>query len=486
MKYDYDVIILGSGPAGFSCAMQSSKFDKKVLVVEANADHMGGAWINSGTVPSKALRETARIIQRYQNQFPEEAKDKPYTKYLMGDLLSYKDQILESKNQKVENDLQKNEVDTYRGYGKLIDKNTVEVKNWEGDKKTFTASYILLATGSHNKAPEGFNVDHDIVLDDNSVLSLTHIPRRLVIIGSGVNAIEYATTFSSLGTRVTILSYTSDFLPFLDEDISTELRKVLNNDSIEIINQVRDLGIGVNDLRGTVEVMHTIKGDKEKNRKYVLETEHVLYLGKKLPNTEGLGLDKVGIELDKEGFIKTDGTFQTTVENIFAAGDVSGFPRLASASFSQGRIASCRMFTDDPIVMPDKIPFAIYSIPEISHIGLTQKEATEQGFNIAVGRAYYDNITQGDVSNQKVGLLKIVFDQDTFKILGIHIIGERASDLIHVGQSVMNLGGDIRYFIDHVMNYPTYGEAYRIAAFNGINFVYKAGVKYKKLLQNKK
>ena len=304
MKYDYDVIIIGSGPAGFSCAMQSSKFDKKVLVVEANQEHLGGAWINSGTVPSKALRETSRIIQRYQNQFPDEAKEKPYAKYLMGDLLSYKDQILESKNKKVEKDLSKNEVDTYRGYGKLLDKNTVEVKNWEGEKKKFTAEYILLATGSHSKVPEGFEVDHDVVLDDNSVLSLTHIPRRLVVIGSGINALEFATTFSSLGTRITILSYTSKFLPFLDGDIAAELNKVLTESSIEVIQQVRDLAISVNDLRGTVEVMHSIKNDKEKGRKYVLETEHVLYLGKKLPNTAGLGLEEIGVKTDKEGFIE--------------------------------------------------------------------------------------------------------------------------------------------------------------------------------------
>ncbi|HCT50902.1 MAG TPA: Si-specific NAD(P)(+) transhydrogenase [Balneola sp.] len=482
-KYDYDVIILGSGPAGFSCAMQSSKFDKKVLVIEANQEHLGGAWINSGTVPSKALRETSRIIQRYQNQFPEEAKEKPYTKYLMGDLLSYKDQILESKNKKVENDLIKNEVDTYRGYGSLVDKHTVEVKDHEGGKKKFTAEYIMLATGSYNKAPGGFEVDHNIVLDDNSVLSLTHIPRRMVVIGSGINALEYATTFASLGTRITILSYTSEFLPFLDQDIRSELDKVLADNSIEIIEQVRDLSIGINDLRGSVEVMHSLKDDKEKDRKYVLETEHVLYLGKKLPNTKSLGLEKVGIELDKDGFVKTDGTFRTSVESIFASGDVAGFPRLASASFSQGRIASCEMFREDnSLEMPEQIPFAIYSIPEISNIGLTQKEAINKGFNVAVGRAYYKNITQGDVSNQQTGLLKIVFDQDTFKILGIHIIGERASDLIHLGQSVMNLGGDIRYFIDHVLNYPTYSEAYRIAAFNGINYVHKAGVKYKKIL----
>lgn len=484
MKYDYDVIILGSGPAGFSCAMQSSKFDKKVLVVEANEEHLGGAWINSGTVPSKALRETSRIIQRFQNQFPEEAKEKPYSKYLMGDLLSYKDQILESKNKKVENDLTKNEVDTYRGYGTLIDKHTIEVKNWEGEKKSFTAEYILLATGGANKPAEGFKVDHNIILDDNSVLSLTHIPRRLVVIGNGITALEYATTFSSLGTRVTILTSVDDFLPFLDADIAEELKNVLEKDTIEIVRSAKSISISVNDLRGSVEVKHQIKNDPEKGRDYVLETEHVLYLGQKLPNTNGLGLEEVGVETDKDGFIKTDSTFKTSVDNIFAAGDAAGFPRLASASFSQGRIASCEMFaTDNRLEMPEQIPFAIYSIPEISNIGLTQKEATNRGYNVAAGRAFYKNITQGDVSNQQTGLLKIVFDQDTFKILGIHIIGERASDLIHLGQAVMNLGGDIRYFIDHVLNYPTYSEAYRIAAFNGINFVHKAGVKYKKILK---
>ena len=283
MKYDYDIIILGSGPAGFSCAMQSSKFDKKVLVVEANKEHLGGAWINSGTVPSKALRETARIIQRFQNQFPDEAKNKPYTKYLMGDLLSYKDQILENKNKKVEKDLSKNEIDTYRGYGTLLDKNTIEVKSPDGKKKIFTTKYILLATGSRSKVPNGFKVDHDVVLDDNSILSLTHIPRRLVVVGSGVNAIEYATTFSSLGTRVTILSDTDEFLPFLDDDIATELQKVLKEDTIEVIKPVSNISVSVNDLRGTVEVKHQIKGDKEEGRDYVLETEHVLYLGRKLP-----------------------------------------------------------------------------------------------------------------------------------------------------------------------------------------------------------
>lgn len=483
MKYDYDVIILGSGPAGFSCAMQSSKFDKKALIIEANEHHYGGAWINTGTVPSKALRETARIIQRYQNQFPSENYTKPYARYEMAELLSYKDQTLESKNQKVENDLKKNEVDTCRGFGKLIDNHTVEVKNRDGKIKTFTGEFILLATGSRPIQPSNFEIDHYKVLDYSSVLSLTHIPRRLVVIGGGVNAIEYATTFSSLGTRVTLLSERKEFLPWLDHEIAEQLDMVLEQNKIEVLLKVVDIQIKDNDLRNTTEVSYAIDGDKEKGRRYVVETEHVLWLGGKLPNTEKIGLENAGVQLNPNGFVAVDKNMQTSVENIYAAGDLVGFPRLASASFSQGRIAACRMFNIKTLDVPEEIPYGIFSIPEISNIGLTETEAKEKGLNVTVGRAYYKNITQGDVSNQQTGMLKLVFDTKTLKLFGIHIIGERASDLIHLGQAVMSLDGDIRYFINHVLNYPTYSELYRVAAFNGMNRVYKAGVKYKKLLK---
>ena len=483
MKHDYDVIILGSGPAGFSCAMQASKFDKKALIIEANEEYLGGSWINSGTVPSKALRETARIIQRYQNQFPNEAKVKPYVNYEMDDLLSYKNNILIEKNKKLAQDLKKNEIDTFHGFGTLLDNNTVEVATKDGKKKKFTAEFILLSTGSHAQPPVGFDVDHNKVLDYSSILSLTHIPRRLVIIGSGVNALEYATTFSSLGTRVTILNENETFLPWLDHEITEQLNQVLSDNKIEVLKLVENITILENDLRNTTEVKYSFKDDAEKGRQYVLETEHALYLGKKLPNTHKLGLKNVAIDVDEEAFVPVNKDMQTSTSNIYAAGDIIGFPRLASASFSQGRIAACRMFGIKAQDVPEVIPYGIYSIPEIANVGLTENEAIAQGLNVTVGRAYYKNITQGDISNQQTGLLKIVFDTDSLQLIGIHIIGERASDLIHLGQAVMTLGGDIRYFVNHILNYPTYSEAYRIAAFNGLNRVHKAGIKYKKLLK---
>ncbi|WP_020404057.1 Si-specific NAD(P)(+) transhydrogenase [Gracilimonas tropica] len=486
MKYNYDVIIIGSGPAGFSCAMQSSKFDKKVLVIEANEESFGGTWINSGTIPSKALRETARIIQRFQSQFEDLSHEKAYQHHKMEELLKYKNETLKSKNTKVENDFNKNEIDTVRGFGVLKDNNTVEVTAKDGSKKEYSGEFIFVSPGSKPLQPKGFKVDHDKVLDYTSVLNLNHIPRKILIIGSGVQALEYATTFSNLGSRVSILNETDSFLQFLDNEIRDQLTMILDKQKIEVFSNAENIEIQSNGLRNTTEVRYNLRNDNEGKRTRVIETEHVLYLGGKTPNTSGLGFENTGVELDEEGYIVVNSDYQTNVENIFAGGDAIGYPALASASFSEGRLASCRMFGIKALDVPPEIPFAIYSIPEISSIGLTEKEAKSRGYDVTVGRAYYKNITQGDISNQQDGLLKLVFETESLKLVGIHIIGERASDLIHLGQAVMSLGGDVRYFINHVLNYPTYSEAYRIAAFNGMNRVYKAGVKYKKLLKNNK
>lgn len=485
MKFKYDVIIIGSGPAGFSCAMQSSKFDKKVLVIEANEDSFGGTWINSGTIPSKALRETARIIQRFQSQFEHLSDEKAYQHHQMSELLKYKSEIQKSKNTKVENDFRKNEIDTVHGFGELKDNHTVEVTDKKGKKKTYKGEFIFLSPGSKPVQPKGFDLDHNKVLDYISILDLTHIPRKLLVIGSGVQALEYATTFSNLGSRVSILNEAESFLSFLDNEIRDQLEKLLEKQKIEVFSDAENIEIKTNTIRNTTEVRYNLRQDNEGNRTRVIETEHVLYLGGKVPNTEGLGLETIGIETDGEGNIIVNDDYQTNIENIFAGGDVIGYPALASASFSEGRVASCNMFGIQVLDVPPEIPFAIYSIPEISSIGLTEKEAKSRGYDVTIGRAYYKNITQGDISNQQDGLLKLVFETETLKLVGIHIIGERASDLIHLGQAVMSLNGDIRYFINHVMNYPTYSEAYRIAAFNGINRVYKAGVKYKKILKSK-
>ncbi|NIT62215.1 MAG: FAD-dependent oxidoreductase, partial [Aliifodinibius sp.] len=325
--------------------------------------------------------------------------------------------------------------------------------------------------------------DNDKVLDYKSILEITHIPRRLVVIGSGVNAIEYATIFAALGTRVTLLNSQKDYLTFLDQEIKEHLRDSFRKKGITIKNNVSVEDVSFSALRNYTEVKFRAKS--EDKRLQVIETEHVLFLGGRKSNIDGLNLDAVGVKTDDRNFIVTDDSFKTNIDNIYAAGDVIGFPRLASASFSQGRLAACNMFGIPTLEVPDQIPFGIYGIPEISNIGITEQDAEEKGLDIAVGRAYFKNIAKGNMSNNSEGMLKLVFDKNSLKLLGVHILGADAANLIHLGQSVMSYGGDIRYFINHVMNYPTLSEAYRIAAFNGVNRVYKAGVKYESILEDK-
>ncbi|MEX0994705.1 MAG: Si-specific NAD(P)(+) transhydrogenase [Balneolaceae bacterium] len=483
MSYDYDLIIIGSGPAGFSCAMQSSKFDKKVLVVEADKDHLGGTWINTGTVPSKSLREAAKTIYRYHTQFDDDRNRRPFERFRMEDLLQYKQSIMDAKNKKVKNDFIKNEVDTAHGLGKLLDAHTVEITDHNGQSTTHTGEFILLSTGSHPSPPNLTLTNGAETLNYKSILDLTHIPRRLVIIGGGINALEYATMFGVLGTRVAILNDRHDYLPFLDHEIKTQLANSLNRQNTYVQNHVKVEKVEKNDLRTCTEVhFRSIQG--EENRLQVIETEHVLYFGGYQPNTDSLNLDKVNISTDSSGFIEVNENFQTKEKNIYAAGDVIGLPAMASVSFVQGRIAACDMFGIPSQEMPSDIPYGIYTIPEIASIGLTEKDAENLDMKVTIGGAYYNDITQADISHLTEGMLKLVFSTDDLKLLGVHIIGEQATDLIHLGQSVMANGGDIRYFIQHVLNYPSYTEAYRIAAFNGINRVYKAGVKYREIIEN--
>lgn len=465
MKTDYDIIILGSGPAGFSCAIQSAKFEKRVLVVEANDKYLGGAWINTGTVPSKTLREAANIIFKYDRQLPKNGSHKPYEGYLMEDLLQFKDKVQENENKEIKRNLIENNIHTARGFGKIADKNTVEITDTNGSKKTLTGHYILISTGSHPTAPSNFRIDKDKIFDSTSIFTINHVPRRLVIAGSGVNAIEFATTFAAMGTHVTILNENKVHLPFLDRDIKKELNRVLEDFGINLYNNSLIESIEFNPLRNCTEVRFTTDGGKQK----VVESEHVLYLGGRIPNTKDIGLSGPGVALDDYGYIRVDENFKTNVDSIYAAGDVIGFPALASVSFTQGRLAACQMFNRSSLKSPVNIPFGIYSIPEISSIGLTEEEAKNNGIDCSVGRARFTNLTKADINNMSYGLLKLVFETKTQKLLGVHILGENACELIHIGQSVLNFKGDIHYFVNQVFNYPTFTEAYKIAAFNGLN-----------------
>lgn len=465
MKTDYDVIILGSGPAGFSCSIQSAKLDKRVLVIEANDKYLGGAWINTGTVPSKSLREAANIIFKYNRQLGQNYKNKPYAGYLMEDLLQFKDKVQENENKEVKRNLIENNVHTARGYGKILDEHTVEVTDYLGKEKTYSTEYILISTGSHSIAPQKFTIDNDKIFDINSIFSINHVPRRLVIVGSGVNAIEFATTFAAMGTHVSILNENKVHLGFLDKDVKSELNQVIEHFNIYLYNNSVIESILFNPIRNCTEVRFMTGSNEFK----VIESEHVLYLGGRVPNTRSIGLDNVNVGLNENGYIRVDENYCSSVSSIYAAGDVIGFPSLASASFTQGRLAACHMFNSSSFKSPANIPFGIYSIPEISSIGLTEQEAQNAGMDYSIGRAYFKNLTRANINNMSYGILKLIFETKSLKLIGVHILGEHACDLIHLGQSVLSLGGDINYFVNQVFNYPTYTEAYKAAAFNGLN-----------------
>jgi NAD(P) transhydrogenase len=486
MKHDYDLIILGSGPAGFACAMQASKFGKKTLVVEAHPKYLGGTWINTGTVPSKALRAKAHTIFEFISQFGHIDTDegKPYERFRMRDLLQFKDQTLEHENRTVKEALIKNEVDTARGRGRLVDPHSVEVDSLMGRTQTYTADFIFVATGSHPSSPKDITIDHEHILDSQSILDITHIPRRLVVVGDDVNALEYATMFAALGTKVRILLSGEHLLPYLDADVQTELQRILQKRRISLHPRTEIHNIQYNPLRTCTEVRFTESNNSSANNEElrVLETEHVLYFGGRTPNSTDLGLESVNVTTDDRGFIQVNKQYQTSVDSIYAAGDVIGFPMLTSASLSQGRLAACDMFGIPALDVPDEAPIGIYSIPEVAYIGLTEQEAKEQGLDYTVGCAYFKDLTNAQIRDTEEGLIKLIFHTETFKLLGIHIIGDQATELIHTGQAVMSLNGDVRYFIQHVLNYPSYTDAYRTAAFNGVNRVFKAGVKYHDIL----
>ncbi|MEX2398162.1 MAG: Si-specific NAD(P)(+) transhydrogenase [Balneolales bacterium] len=479
MKPHYDVVIIGSGPAGFSCAIQSAKLDKSVLIIEKEAN-LGGTWINSGTVPSKALRETALNIYKFTSQFGDTEGLKPYQRFKMRDVLKYKDKVIHNENNEFRESIARNGVDTKQGAARIKDAKTVEITDSNGNVESVSTDYILIATGRHPVPPKNFEIDHVKVLDINSLMDLHHIPRRLVVVGANVHAMEYATIFRALGTKVTILNDKHDYLNFLDQEIKEEFNSILKSYRVAIHHDVNIQVVQYNPLRNRTEVKFTIADSPEPR---VIETEQVLYFGSFNPNIKNLGLKDLGVKINNAGFIDVNDKFQTSIESIYAAGDVTGPPALASLAFSDGMLASSNMFGSKTTDIHDIAPVSIYSIPEVAAYGLTEKEAVKKGLNITVGRAQYENLTKADISKHRVGMLKLIFETETFRLLGVHIVGDGACEIIHTGQAVISMKGDVRYFIRNVMNYPSFVEAYRVAAFDGVNSVLEGGEKYKKILE---
>ena len=467
MSSAYDLIVIGSGPAGQRAAIYASKLGKKVALVEMR-EVVGGACINTGTIPSKTMREAVLHLSGYNYKSIYGMNYRVKERITMADLAFRVQHVIKTEIDVTEAQLHRNNVEMLVGVASFVsttpDETIVQVTNSKG-ASLYSARNVLIATGTKPASSAKVAINGKTIVNSDQVLDLVNLPKTLIVVGGGVIGVEYTCMFSALGVRVTLIERRPKLLEFADQEIVEALSYHLRDTRVtmrlnEEVESVEELPDG------------TVVANLESKKK--LQGDALLYAVGRQGNVDELNLANVGVEADKRGRIPVDKDFRTKVPTIFAVGDVIGFPSLASVSMEQGRIAAARAFGDDTILSnPSFYPYGIYTIPEISFIGKTEEQLTEEDVPYEVGVAYYREIARGQIRGDTTGRLKLIFHRMTHAILGVHIIGEGASELLHIGQAVMALGGKLDYFIDTVFNYPTLAECYKVAAFNGLNRVSK-------------
>jgi len=463
-EYDYDLLVIGSGPAGQRAAIQAAKINKKVAVVERKTI-LGGVCINTGTIPSKTLREAVMHLSGYRERSLYGASYTVKENITMADLTYRTDHVIQHELDIVRHQLQRNRVELISAEASFENEHTIRLK-FVGDTgwRDVTAANVIIATGTKATRTDSVPLDGKRIFVSDDLLNLDHLPRSLTVVGGGVIGLEYAGIFSTLGVRVTIIDKRRRLLPFVDEEIIDTLMYHFNQN-----RAILRLGEEVKTVEPITDDDH---GERVKislaSGKQIL-TEMALYSIGRTGATKALNIEAIGLETNKRGLLKVNDNFQTNVPNVYAVGDVIGFPSLASTSMEQGRLAACHAFGIETQHTPELFPYGIYTIPEISTCGLNEGELTEAGIPYEVGKAQYREIARGQIIGDQTGLLKLIFHLDTHELLGVHIIGEGASELIHIGQAVMAFNGKVEYFINNVFNYPTLAECYKTAAFDGIN-----------------
>jgi NAD(P) transhydrogenase len=463
-EYDYDLLVIGSGPAGQRAAIQAAKLNKTVAVVERKTI-LGGVCINTGTIPSKTLREAVMHLSGYRERSLYGASYTVKQNITMADLMYRTDHVIQHELDIVRHQLQRNRVELISAEASFVDKNTVRLKFVDGRGwRDVSTANVVIATGTSATQTDRIPLDGKRVFLSDDILKLEHLPRTLTVVGGGVIGLEYAGIFSALGVRVTVIDKRRRLLPFVDEEIIETLTYHFNQN-----RAILRLGEEVKEIEQITDIEH---GDRVKinlaSGKQIL-TEMALYSIGRTGATKALNVEALGIESNERGLLMVNDRYQTNVPNIYAVGDVIGFPSLASTSMEQGRLAACHAFGIETQVTPELFPYGIYTIPEISTVGRNEGELTEAGIPYEVGKAQYREIARGQIIGDQTGLLKLIFHLDTHELLGVHIIGEGASELIHIGQAVMAFNGKVEYFINNVFNYPTLAECYKTAAFDGIN-----------------
>jgi len=454
----YDLIVIGSGPAGQRAAIQGAKCGRRVAVVEQR-EIVGGVCINTGTIPSKTMREAVLHLTGFAAHGIYGSNYRVKEKITMADLSFRVNLVIRTEADVTEAQLSRNGVDVVRGRATFIDNTHVEVT---GTTTTcqLEAPFVVIATGTKPAASPLVPVNGRNILNSDQILHMPEIPRTMIVVGGGVIGVEYACMFAVLGVRVILVEKRPRLLEFADCEIVEALSYHLRdnrvtmrlNEEVASVEEIPDGG-----------VVASLKSNKR------ISADSLLYAIGRQGAVEDLNLAAAGLEADSRGRIAVDAEYRTKVPNIFATGDVIGFPSLASVSMEQGRLAAAHAFGVKTHSNPATYPYGIYTIPEISFIGKTEEQLTDEDVPYEVGVAYYRETARGQIRGDTTGRLKIIFHRQTRDILGVHVIGEGASELLHIGQAVMILQGKVDYFIDTVFNYPTLAECYKQAAFNGVN-----------------
>ncbi len=463
----YDLVVIGSGPSGQRAAVAASKMKKRVAVVEARSV-VGGVCINTGTIPSKTMREAVMHLSGYNYRSLYGMNYRVKEKITMADLAFRVQAVIKTEVDVTEAQLSRNGIDVVHGVAHFVDPHHIRVEGPQTEA-TLEADRVIIAVGTKPAASAKVPINGRTIVNSDQILDIPELPKSLIVVGGGVIGVEYTCMFAVLGVRVTLIEKRDRLLEFADREIIEALSYHLRDSRVtmrlgEEVESVEEMPDGA--------VVANLMSKKK------VSGDALLYAIGRQGAVEDLNLSAAGLEADNRGRIPVDEHFQTKVEHIFAVGDVVGFPSLASVSMEQGRIAAARAFNDQHTsTNPSFYPYGIYTIPEISFIGKTEEQLTDEDVPYEVGMAYYRETARGQIRGDTTGRLKLVFHRDTRKVLGVHIIGEGAAELVHIGQAVMTLGGTVDYFIDTVFNYPTLAECYKAAAFNGIGRLsrYQAG-----------
>lgn len=457
-NYAYDLVVIGSGPSGQKAAIQARKLGKRVAVVDPNPS-IGGNCLHDGTIPSKSFREAIMHLSGYRERSHYGAAYTVKQNIEMIDLTDRSHGIEVEIEQTIRSQLLRNKAEIILGRASLVDAHTVKV-SCEDTERMLTTDKVIIAVGTRPWRPGSFEFGNGIIMDSDDVLRMTQIPKSLTVVGGGVIGCEYGSMFAALGVKVTIVEQRNSILGFLDAELIESLVYNLRQQKTCIITGDK--------------VTHCCSSPDGRAVTYLesgrrIVSERLLVSAGRVGNVEGLGLDSVGIESDSRGLIKVNKYFQTVQPNIYAVGDVVGSPALASTGMEQGRRAACHAFGLQDSSMQIPLPFGIYSIPEIAMVGATEAELRATKTPYEYGIARFSELERGKIIGDNVGVLKLLFHRQTLQLLGVHIIGEGATELVHIGQTVLGFGGCIDYFVNAVFNYPTLSQAYKTAALDGWN-----------------